>query len=153
MQKGYLRPMSMTQPRRALLGVLVLILVALGAACTPAQIELFLTLPKEDQDKVVAELQAQQAPRPTDCYSAMEQVFPAHAHGWARGIIKRESGNRPNAANPSSSARGCWQLLSSLHGDKYAAAGCHVSQWSDPMCNTRAAYVLYQRAGTSPWRL
>lgn len=111
----------------------------------------------EPQRAVITYLQDQhlryQASRPRDCYSAMEQVFPRHAWAWARGIINRESRNQPGAANPSSSARGCWQLLSSLHGDKYAAAGCHVSQWADPLCNTRAAYVLYQRAGTSPWNV
>jgi hypothetical protein len=89
----------------------------------------------------------------TDCVAAMQAVWPATMHPWALGIMKRESGFYHAAANSSSSARGCWQLLPSLHADKYAAAGCHVSRWADAHCNNRAAYVLYQQAGTSPWRL
>jgi hypothetical protein len=95
----------------------------------------------------------------TSCYGAIRQVWPAHLWSWADGIVKRESGGQPSAANSQSSARGCWQLLSSLHADKYARAGCHVSQWADALCNTRAAWALYNTptksgiAGTSPWNL
>ncbi len=144
---------SISYPRRAaLLLIAVLGLAGLGA-CTPEQVALFQSLSPEDQGRVVAELQRQQAERPRDCYTAMEQVFPAYAHGWARGIIHRESRNNPSAQNRSSTAAGCFQLLSSLHAGRYTAAGCHVSQWADPVCNTRAAYELFKVAGTSPWRL
>lgn len=143
----------------------VAIVVALSG-CTPQQIAAYKAMAPEDQAKVVAALQDQQdqerrfyegivASRAlsTDCYAAMRAVWPAHLHGWASGIISRESGGFHAADNSSSSASGCWQLLSSLHADKYAAAGCHVSQWADALCNNRAAYVLYQQAGSSPWRL
>lgn len=95
----------------------------------------------------------QRAALSTDCVAAMRAVWPAHLHGWAMGIMRRESGFQHTADNSSSSASGCWQLLSSLHADKYAAAGCHVSQAFDALCNNKAAYVLYQQAGTSPWNL
>jgi hypothetical protein len=138
--------LSMTGLRRV---ALVLGAVLVLGGCTPAQVATFRTLSPAEQQRVVAALQAPQ--RPLDCYGAMERVFPPHTWAWGRKIIYRESTNNPAAANPSSSARGCWQLLSSLHADKYAKAGCHVSQWADAMCNTRAAYVLYQMAGTRPW--
>jgi hypothetical protein len=140
---------SMTAVRRV---ALVLSVTAVLGACTPGQVALWRTLDPVSQRAVVASLQTTTtAPKPVDCYGAMERVFPPHTWAWGRKIIHRESTNNPAAANPRSSARGCWQLLSSLHADKYAKAGCHVSQWADAMCNTRAAYVLYQMAGTSPW--
>jgi hypothetical protein len=88
-----------------------------------------------------------------DCYAEMREVFPASTWSWATSIIRRESGGNPAAANPSSTARGCFQLLSSLHAGRYAAVGCHVSQWASAHCNVRAAHQLYLAAGTSPWNL
>lgn len=102
---------------------------------------------------IIAAEQQQRASLSTDCVAAMQAVWPAHMHGWAMGIMRRESGLYHAADNPSSSASGCWQLLSGLHADKYAAVGCHVSQAYDALCNNKAAYRLYQLAGTSPWNL
>lgn len=133
--------------------IIPLIAILCLAACSPAEIAAFTAATPEQQATVIAELQRQQASRPKDCYSAMEMVFPPNAHPWARRIIHRESRNNPSAANPRSSARGCWQLLSNLHANRYTAAGCRVSQWADPLCNTRAAYELYKAAGTSPWNV
>lgn len=107
---------------------------------------------QDQQLRYLAALQAAQS-RPRDCYSAMEQVFPPHAWAWGRGIIARESGNNPAAANPSSTARGCWQLLMSVHSSRFYAVGCTPADWADALCNTKAAYTLYQAAGTSPWSL
>ena len=90
--------------------------------------------------------------RSMDCYGAMERVFPASAHGWARGIIARESGNNPGAQNPSSSAAGCWQMLS-MHDWRYYEVGCSPSQKYQALCNNKAAHHLYSQAGTSPWSL
>jgi hypothetical protein len=90
--------------------------------------------------------------RPTDCISAMHQVFPASAWSWGQGIIMRESHNQPSAQNPSSSAAGCWQLLA-MHDHRYYAVGCTPAQKYDALCNNKAAYHLYQAAGTSPWSL
>lgn len=90
--------------------------------------------------------------RPTDCISAMKQVFPSSSWSWATGIIMRESGNSPSADNPSSSAAGCLQLLK-MHDHRYYAVGCTPAQKYDALCNIKAGYNLYQEAGTSPWQL
>ena len=90
--------------------------------------------------------------RPTDCISAMKQVFPPSAWGWGEGIIMRESGNTPTAQNPSSTAAGCLQLLK-MHDHRYYAVGCTPAQKYDALCNIKAGYNLYQEAGTSPWQL
>lgn len=89
---------------------------------------------------------------PTDCISAMKQVFPSSTWSWAESIIMRESRNNPSAQNRSSSAAGCWQLLS-MHDHRYNAVGCSPAQKYDALCNTKAAYHLYQAAGSSPWRV
>ena len=64
---------------------------------------------------------------------------------WAIGIAWRESRCIPTAYNPSG-AEGLFQLLG--HGD--LMAGC---SWSDPACNTRAAWRLYEGSGRRPWAL
>lgn len=138
--------------RRIALIVTSILLIGL-AACTPAQVELFHSLAPEDQAKVVSELQRQQAERPRDCYSAMERVFPSHAHGRMAAIIHRESRNNPRAQNPSSSAAGCTQTLS-LHAPRYRKLGY---TWEhdryDAYANLRVAHDLWLEAGWSPWSL
>jgi hypothetical protein len=158
--------MSMTHVRRL---VLVFLALTVLGGCTPAQIAHWRSLGPDpvtaetmtpEQRAIAEHVQEQQrawlaaaAARPRDCYSAMEKVFPPHTWAWGRSIIHRESRNQPAAANPASTARGCWQLLMSLHSHRFTAVGCSPSQWADPLCNTKAAYHLYQAAGTSPWRL
>lgn len=137
--------------RRIALIVTSILLIGL-AACTPVQVELFHSLAPEDQAKVVSELQRQQAERPRDCYSAMEQVFPPSTWSWMRSIIHRESRNNPAAQNSSSTAAGCAQLLR-LHAHRFDAVGCSWAQRYDAHCNMKAAYHLYREAGSSPWRL
>lgn len=90
--------------------------------------------------------------RPTDCISAMKQVFPASSWSWGQSIIMRESGNDPTADNPTSTAAGCLQLLK-MHDHRYYAVGCTPAQKYDALCNIKAGYHLYQQAGTSPWQL
>ena len=71
----------------------------------------------------------------------------------AVAVAWRESRCQPDAANPSSSAGGLFQLLQSLHSHRYYATGaCAPSEWADPWCNVNAARDLYDAAGTSPWR-
>ena len=86
-----------------------------------------------------------------DCYSALHHF--SGDHNRARKIIWRESRNNPAAANSRSSARGCFQLLQSLHSHRYTAVGCSPSQWSNAVCNVKAADHLYRQAGWSPWAL
>ena len=148
---------------------LITVVAILGlnlTACTPEEVAIFKTLSPQDQGKVIKAVQDQQAmqrhayfvgihnaqTRPTDCLSAMRQVFPASSWNWGTAIIMRESGNNPSAQNPSSSAAGCWQMLS-MHNHRYYTVGCSPAQKYDALCNTKAAYTLYQAAGTSPWRL
>lgn len=88
--------------------------------------------------------------RPCPYERLIRHVFP----DWpdAVSVAYRESRCQPNAANPTSSARGMFQLLHSLHAHRYRGA-CTPTEWSDPWCNTMAARDLYNQAGTSPWAL
>lgn len=122
---------------------------------TPAQNAVLTELARQSEERqrnayYLGIIASQQ--RPTDCISAMHQVFPTSAWSWGEGIIMRESHNTPSAQNPSSSAAGCWQLLA-MHDHRYYSVGCTPAQKYDALCNNKAAYHLYQAAGTSPWRL
>lgn len=134
------------------LAMLGMILLPLVAACTPAQIELFKSLPHDKQVQVIQAIQRQNTARSRDCYSAINKHWPGDK-SWARKIVWRESRNNPAAANPRSSARGCAQLLQSYHAHRYYKVGCTPAQWANPDCNIKAAWTLYQEAGTSPWAL
>lgn len=138
---------------------LKLIAVLLGtfflAACTPAQIAWFTNdaTPAQQQAVIKAlQSQNQKATYSGDCYSAIDRYWPGDK-GWARKIVRRESGNNPSARNPRSSAKGCFQLMHSYHAGRYKRVGCSPSQWSNAGCNVRAAWTLYQEAGKSPWYL
>jgi len=139
------------------------ILAALTAltvtACTPAQQEAWKAMSAQERENYVAHIEGR-PPYETadmgesaDYYSALDRHWPASSRQWARGIVARESGGVPAAANPRSSARGCWQLLPSLHGWRFNAVGCTPAQWADPDCNVKAMLHLYREAGTSPWSL
>jgi hypothetical protein len=79
----------------------------------------------------------------------------ALAAGWtgndaitAVAIAGAESGYNPQAANPSSTARGMWQTMMSYHAAKYAPG----EEWSDAYANARVAHTIWQQAGGwSPW--
>ena len=87
------------------------------------------------------------------CNDAIATHWPASSQAWARSIVWREAGNQPGAANRSSSARGCWQLLMSLHAKRFYSVGCTPAQWADPDCNTKVALQLFRSSGTRPWAL
>jgi len=126
---------------------LVAAVVAL-AACTPEQQEQFRSLPPDAQRAVLDALAWEP---PADCYSAVDRYWPVEHRAWFRGVVWRESRNDPAAANPRSSARGCAQLLMSLHSWRFGAVGCSPSAWADASCNVRAALHLFRDAGRSPW--
>lgn len=107
----------------------VAILAALTAltvtACTPAQQAAWKAMSAQERENYVAHIEGR-PPYETadmgesaDCYSALDRHWPASSRQWARSIIWRESRNQPTAANPSSTARGCGQLLLSLHGWRF----------------------------------
>ena len=117
--------------------VVVGVLMALIAACTP-----------EERALLGAMWEWQTSPS-ADCYEAIDKHWPKESQAWADRIMWRESRNNPQAANRTSSARGCMQLLQSYHAHRYEP-GCW---WGNPDCNIKAAVDLYEEQGTSPWRL
>ena len=78
----------------------------------------------------------------------------AQAAGWtgtalveAVAVAGAESGWDPTARNPSSTARGMWQVMLSYHQTKFQGA-----DWRDPTANARVAKMIYDAAGGwSPW--
>lgn len=87
------------------------------------------------------------------CHAAVDAYWPANLRPWAHRIVHRESRGMPAAANRRSSARGCFQMLLRYSAPFYRAVGCSNAQWANPVCNVRAAYVMYQKAGARPWRM
>jgi len=120
-------------------------------ACLPHEQAIFNTLTVEQQASVRAHEASKTRSR--DCYQAIAKHWPGSLQGWARSIVWRESRNIPSAANPRSSARGCFQMLLRYSAPFYAKVGCNNSMWANPDCNAKAAYQMYKVAGKSPWRL
>lgn len=111
--------------------------VTLGTGCTPEQILTYGSLVKSPS---------------ADCYQAVDKHFSGDKNRMKK-IVRRESGNNPSAANKSSSASSCAQLLFSLHGWRYEAVGCSKTQRYDADCNIKAADHLYREQGWRPWKL
>jgi len=145
------KPMLVTLKRTLILAILGL--TVLGAACTPQQVEIFKSLTPEQQQTILTNLRNQNTQPSADCYQAIDKHWPASSRAWARQIVWRESRNIPSAANPRSTARGCGQLLLSLHSNRYYKVGCTPSQWANPDCNIKAMLDLYKTNGTQPWKL
>jgi len=87
------------------------------------------------------------------CHDAVRAYWPAAWQSWAHAIVFRESRGLPSAANPRSSARGCFQMLLRYSAPFYRAVGCNNYQWNNATCNVRAALVMRQRHGTRPWAM
>lgn len=87
------------------------------------------------------------------CHDAVRTYWPAAWQPWAHQIVHRESRGIPTAANPRSSARGCFQMLLRYSNPFYRAVGCSNYNWSNATCNVRAALVMRQRHGTWPWKM
>jgi len=138
--------------------VITVLLASTVAACTPAQ-KAWCLADRERCTAAIAAMnshaawRAQQSRPSATCYEAIDRHWPAATAEWFKGVVWRESRNIPTAANSSSSARGCAQLLMSLHSHRYTAVGCSPTQWANPDCNIRAALHLYREAGASPWAL
>ena len=126
-----------------------LLVVLTASACTPAMQDAWRAMSPAERDAYMHYVNGGSV----DCYQALDRHWPASSRQWARSIVARESGGDPTAANPRSSARGCWQLLPSLHSGRFSKLGYSPSQWADPDVNTLVALDLYREAGTSPWSL
>lgn len=87
------------------------------------------------------------------CHAAVDSYWPAHLRATAHYIVNRESRGTPTAANPRSSARGCFQMLLRFSAPFYRRVGCSNALWRSATCNVRAALALYRVAGWSPWRV
>lgn len=108
-----------------------------AVACTP------------EQEAAVRGLLAQQEATRT-CHGAVDHLWPEASRAWAHRIVDRESGGTATAQNRSSSAAGCFQLLS-MHAWRFRATGSDWSQRYNAAANTRAALHLYRQAGAQPW--
>ena len=65
----------------------------------------------------------------------------------AVAVAGAESGYSPTAANPTSAARGMWQIMLTVHQDIM-----WMGDWRDPYVNARMAYSIWKVAGDwSPW--
>jgi len=66
-------------------------------------------------------------------------------------VAGRESGFDPGARN-SSGASGLFQLMLPLHNDLFYAVGANPGwDWPNPYWNAKAARVLWNSSGISPW--
>lgn len=79
------------------------------------------------------------------------RYFPAEQVGKACAVVACESGYLPTAANPSSTARGLFQLMMSIHAPRFYARGWVYDDWADPEKNTAIAAELWREAGWRPW--
>jgi hypothetical protein len=95
------------------------------------------------------------APAPPVAAGSIQQIIlnafaplgPA-AQQWALRVAKCESGYNPNAVNRSSGASGLFQFLPST----WASLPQHNQSVFDPVANSQAAAVLYQRSGPNQWQ-
>lgn len=87
------------------------------------------------------------------CHDAVRAYWPAQWQNWAHYVVNRESRGLPYAANPRSSARGCFQMLLRYSAPFYRAVGCNNYQWNNATCNVRAALVMRTRHGVRPWAM
>ena len=80
------------------------------------------------------------------------EYFEAEDVELALSVIGCESHGDPQAANPSSSARGLFQHLASLWAERAASAGRRGADILDPEDNIAvAAWLVYQGGGWSHW--
>jgi len=128
--------------------IAVSMIALVGVACQPHEQAIFNTLTPVQQQAV----NNHRAPS-RDCYTAIAKHWPGHLQAWARKIVWRESRNIPSAANPRSSARGCFQMLLRYSNPFYKKVGCNNYMWANADCNAKAAYQMYKVAGKSPWRV
>ncbi len=79
------------------------------------------------------------------------RYFQASDVEWALKIIACESGGNPNAANPTSSARGLLQHLGRFWPQRSEAAGWAGASILDPEANIAVGAWLLERNGKGSW--
>ena len=115
---------------------LAVVAIVLLSACTPAQIAAF----RYVQDH-----------RPTTCHAAVDMYWPASSRGWATtGSSSVSRGGNAGGQNRRSSAAGCFGIIRGTWNAQ--GTGIPWGQRYDAVSNVQVALVLYQRAGTRPWR-
>jgi hypothetical protein len=90
---------------------------------------------------------------PPDVQNAINSAFGDAGPGVVScmtNIAARESGFDASARN-SSGASGLFQLMLPLHNDLFYAVGVDPGNWPNPYWNARAARVLWNSSGVSPW--
>ena len=112
----------------------LLILIPIFTACTPEEVALVRSYTASS----------------SDCYSQVDQIWPASTRAWAHRIVWRESRNNPAAQNSHSSAAGCFQLLS-MHAGRFVRHGYSWSDRYNARANVTAALDLYSECGSRPW--
>lgn len=127
------------------------------------------TAPDATDPAETTETTAADAPEPTDTTAPTETTeapsTTTHSEGWVDAghgvyvpeVLLRirycESRDNYTAANPSSSARGAYQFLTSSwaaygHRDRYGVDQAHLAT---PAQQDEAALITWQRDGTRPW--
>jgi len=90
------------------------------------------------------------------CHAAIDRHWPPSLQPWAHRIVQRESRGQQAVMNKRAvgkygHASGCFQMLPGYAAPYLRAAKCGSLLVAD--CNVKAAWALYRKAGTSPWRV
>lgn len=118
-----------------------------GATCAVTAVAGGLDVPRDAYDLVPVEIS-----QVSDWRPLVEAFFEAPDVGRALRVIACESGGRPAAKNPASTASGLFQHLASLWNTRSAQAGWAGSDVFDPVANVAvAAWLVYDHGGWSHW--
>jgi hypothetical protein len=122
-------------------------LVSPGATCAITVVAGGLSVPVDSYD-----LLPESAAGTADWRSLVSVYFEPHHVDRALRVIGCESGGRPDAKNPISTASGLFQHLGSLWPARAASAGWAGSDVFDPVANVAvAAWLVYDGGGWSHW--
>lgn len=136
--------------------IILLASIALAAAitaCTPAQIDAYNSMSPEDQAKVVAALQEQQAAQRAASWPSLHPFLTCVRHHESdRGSYPHDDGY--HAQNPYSSASGAYQFIDSTWRNVSGRAGhggYPTAASAPPHVQDAVALWLYNNGGKSAW--
>lgn len=119
----------------------------IGATCAVTMVAGGLDVPATAYDLVPEEVS-----NVTDWRPLVEHFFEDRHVARALRIIACESGGRPDAKNPASTASGLFQHLGSMWEGRSVKAGWGGSDVFDPVANVAvAAWLVYDDGGWSHW--